>query len=284
MPSFALRIALGATVLFACAVLATVEFASSAMASRFLPHRGISPLSLSTATRVERLFVRVSPVSFMLEDLASDALVTGHLNDAQRYASLLGATPARNELLMRIAVARHEPKLASEYALAAPDPAAITKYAQEMMRRSPIASYDYVGASIARFESIGAHPDAVALQNWERGRIAASIAERKGGAKRRYWMGRALASYATASQLAPYSQTYLLSAGTQAWLDKRPQLAQHYYLRALAIDPHSVDALAGLGVVAVALGHRVEAQSYLRRARNIDANASFVRTLEHALH
>ena len=279
-----LRAALAATLGLSCAILALVQFSSDAMAARFLPHNGLAPISLATARNIEARVFAIDPAPFLAEDLSRDALASNNLEAAERIAISMPPTSWRNELLMRIAERRGRLQLASEYALVAPDPVAISTFATQMARRHPDLGYAYLQAAIAHVRVLGAHPDVLALQEWQSGVLAATASYESTGRTRTRWRALAFASYERAARLSPYSQTYLLAAGTQAWLNGQPVISRRYFARALAIDPRSVNALAGLGVVAVALGHRAEAQIYLRRARTIDPSASFVRTLEHLVH
>ncbi len=279
-----LRAALAATLGLSCALLALVQCSSDAMATRFVPHKGIAFLSHSMARDIESRIFAIDPAPFLAEDLSRDALASNHLETAERIAIRMPPTSWRNELLMQIEDRRGHVQLASEFALAAPDPVAIATFATRLARQNPERGYAYLQSAIARIRSLGAHPDLLALQEWQSGVIAATASLGAKGHARTRWTELALACYERAARISPYSQTYLLAAGTQAWLNGQPTLSRRYFARALAIDPQSVNALAGLGVVAVALGHRAEAQNYLRRARAIDPSASFVRTLEHLVH
>ncbi len=279
-----LRAALAATLGLSCALLALVQCSSDAMATRFISHKGIALISRGTARNMEMRIFAIDPAPFLAEDLSRDALASNHLETAERIAIRMPPTSWRNELLMRIEDRRGHVQLASEYALAAPDPVAIATFATRLARENPYRGYAYLQIAIARIRALGAHPDVLAEQEWQSGVIAATASFTSKGHVRTRWTELALASYERAARLSPYSQTYLLASGTQAWLNGHPTLSRRYFARALAIDPRSVNALAGLGVVAVALGHRAEATMYLRRARSIDPSASFVRTLEHLVH
>ena len=93
------------------------RFAASAAAPGSLPSR--APLGFGLA--VYHALDRVAPAPYVESTLAAYSLSTGRAGEALRYALRLPASPARDELLARVAAAQGDASLALEYDLAAPD-------------------------------------------------------------------------------------------------------------------------------------------------------------------
>jgi len=132
---------------------------------------------------------------------------------------------------------------------------------------------------------LGTHPDAVAEARWEMGGLANRKAWRQvpGSVAQRDWLKRGLRDYEAAVALAPLSERYLIADANQADLLGERQRAATLFAQAVAIDPASAEAIAGLGVVAYENGDRNAAAAYLVRARAIDPTALMVRALERDL-
>jgi Flp pilus assembly protein TadD len=132
---------------------------------------------------------------------------------------------------------------------------------------------------------LGTHPDAVAEARWEMGGMANRMAWRQvpGSSVQRAWLQRGLRDYEAAAALAPLSERYLIADANQADLLGKRDRARTLFAQAVAVDPASAEAIAGLGVVAFESGDRNAAGAYLRRARELDPTALMVRALERDL-
>ena len=93
-----------------------------------------------------------------------------------------------------------------------------------------------------------------------------------GSAAQRDWLKRGLRDYEAAVGLAPLSERYVIADANQADLLGERERARALFAQAVAIDPASAQAIAGLGVVAFEDGDRDAAAAYLLRARAIDPN------------
>ncbi|HEX3672484.1 MAG TPA: tetratricopeptide repeat protein [Candidatus Cybelea sp.] len=261
--------------------LASDALDSSAAAPRTLPRRVPVAFGLS----VYRALDRIAPAAYVETSLAREAIARGDADAAQRYAVKLPASPVRDELLARVALARGQDLLASEYFLAAPDPKAVSDRARALALHDPASGYALERLLEIRLERAGTHPDAVAEAYWQMGRLANRTAWREvsGSALQRKWLAIALRDFYAAVALAPLSERYLVEAANQADLLGDRARAQSLFARAVDIDPRSADAIAGLGVIAWESGDRRAATDYLTRARTVDPNALMVRALERDL-
>jgi len=266
--------------------LAAVQFASDAL-HRDAAAPGTLPRAIpeNAALAVYRALDRIAPAPYFEETLARHALDEGDADAAERYATSLPASPVRDELLARVALVRGQKRLALEYFLAAPDAVAITAAAEAMAERDPAAAYNLVRLLQIRLAMLGTHPDAVAEARWEMGGLANRKAWRQvpGSAAQRDWLKRGLRDYEAAVGLAPLSERYVIADANQADLLGERERARALFAQAVAIDPASAQAIAGLGVVAFENGDRNAAVAYLLRARAIDPTALMVRALERDL-
>lgn len=272
----------GALMLFFGAIqLASGALSSAAAAPGTLPKR----LPPRFGVAVYRVLDRVAPAPYVEATLAQQALARGDADAAERFAVRLPASPARDELLARVALTRGQVALAREYFLAAPDPAAVESAAEALAARDPAAGYDLERLLEIRLARSGTHPDAVAETYWHLGRLANREAWRQvpGSARQDAWLERGLRAFEAAVTLAPLSERYIISAANQADLQGERQRAAALFAQAVDIDPASADAIAGQGVVAWENGDRDEAARYLARARALDPTALMVRALERDL-
>lgn len=264
------------TTVIACVAiaLALVQFASDALyAPAVAPNALVAQIPLDFGLMVYRALDAVAPAEYVSDALASTALAHSDLDAAQRYAVQMPAGERRDDLLAQIAAARGNAVLAREYYFAATDVAAMQQ-AVALLARSDVRDAIAVEAQFRdRLIALGTHPDAVAESYYISGNYET-------------WLRRYAAAYALDEQavaLAPMNMAYLLSAGTNAYLDGDLADAQRYFVRGVAVNPASGDAIAGLGQVALRRGDRAAARAYLERARAVDPQAHTVSTLAAAL-
>jgi tetratricopeptide (TPR) repeat protein len=133
-----------------------------------------------------------------------------------------------------------------------------------------------------RLESDRTQPDALAEAWWRLGLVEETQAYHQPlSPKARYpFAARSLDAYEHAVALAPLSEKYLISAGSQELNLDRVASAQTYFERARDVDPTSAQAWVGLGEVALYRGDRATAVRYLARARRIDPTLPAVQRLD----
>jgi Flp pilus assembly protein TadD len=281
-PGIVRAVAAVALVALFCA-MATVQLASYALDARAaVPGSLPARVPLGFGLAVYRALDRIAPAPYVESTLAAQALASGDLAAAQHYALRLPASPTRDELLAQTASARGDTMLALEYDVAAPDVDAVAKAAALLAASDPQAGYRLELHLKERLALLTTHPDAVAEASWNLGEFANESAwrERSGSPAQTAWLRRALADFESAVALAPLSEKYALAAGNQAALLGDFVRAGQLFRQAAEIDPGGADALAGLGVAALAAGDRVQARAYLVRARALDPDATMVRALE----
>jgi hypothetical protein len=268
------------------AAFALVQLASDALEHGVAaPHTLARLVPVGFGLGVYHVLDRVAPAPYVEVMLAEQALRSGDVTAARRYAVKLPASPVRNELLGRIALRSGDRALAFEYFLAAPDPRSVQSEIDTVAARDPRRAYHLQRLLLERLTMLQTYPDLVADARWHMGELANLQAQREsaGGSARLEWERAALRDYRIAVALAPYSDKYSLAAANQAALLGDWGLARRFFARALTADPGSANALAGLGVVALARGDVRTAHAYLVRARAIDPHAGMVRALQRDL-
>jgi tetratricopeptide (TPR) repeat protein len=237
------------------------------------------PLAFGLA--VYRALDRMAPAPYVVATMANYDLSTGDTKSALREAISLPASPARDELLARIARARGDERLALEYFLAAPDVSAVDAAAQALAVRSPATGYALETLLERRLALLTTHPDDVAETEFRLGQLANRQAWREipDSKAQGAWLYRGMHDFRFAAALAPLSDKYLIVAANQAMLLGDLDGAQRYFARAADANPGSADALAGLGVIAYQRGDLAVAEKDLRRAIAIDPNSLMVRSL-----
>ncbi|MEO6835179.1 MAG: tetratricopeptide repeat protein [Candidatus Tumulicola sp.] len=281
-----LRAAVVAAVTVSIAAFGTIQLASYAFDGRAAA-RGALPtrVPLRFGLAVYRRLDRVAPAAFVESTLAASALAERDTASAMRYALRLPASPARDELLARVARARGEPALALEYFIAAPDVDAVQSSANELATRDPAAAYALERTLAGRLALLTTHPNAVAETRWRMGELANERAwrERPASPAQGVWLHRAMTNFQAAADLAPLSEKFAIAAANQAMLLGNLTRSATLFARAADANPGSADAVAGLGVVAYQLGDAAAARAYLIRARRLDPRALMVRALERDL-
>ncbi|HEY6325337.1 MAG TPA: tetratricopeptide repeat protein [Candidatus Cybelea sp.] len=278
---------MGAVVVIFILTLAKVQLASdaltaSAAASGTFPTR----VPASFGRLVYAWLDRIAPAPYVETTLAQDALARGDANAAEHYALRLPASPVRDELLARVAQTRGAKLLALEYFLAAPDAGAVNAAADDLLAaRNPAAAYRLESLLETRLAMLHTHPDAVAEAYWRMGRYANQMAfvQISGSPAQNAWLRRGRTALEAAAALSPLSERYAIEAANQSDLLGDRVRASQLFAQALAIDPASADALAGLGVIAFQTGDREGAARYLTRARALDPQSLMVRALERDL-
>ena len=273
-----------AAIVLALLVCGTIQVASDALyAGVAQPGSVPTRVPLSIGLRIYRTLAHIAPAPFVEASLARYELGTGDLASAQRYAIHLPASPVRNDLLARIALARGMHRLAFEYFFAAPDISAVQREIARLAVRNPSLAYADEVRFKNRLVSLTTHPDAVADAYWRMGELATSQAYLLPPASRRGLLLRGLRDYDTALALAPLNMKYVLASANQSLSLGDNAGAARTFRHGIRIDPASADAIAGLGIVALREGHRALAWTYVRRARAIDPKASELLGLERML-
>jgi tetratricopeptide (TPR) repeat protein len=275
-------VALAALLLaFAAIQAASYAFDARAAAPGTLPTR--VPLAFGVA--VYRTLDRIAPAAYVESTLAAYELQRGDVRAAQRYALRMPASPARDELLARVAQRTGDAQLALEYYLAAPDVDAVQAAVDARAVRDPAGAYALERLLRVRLAMLTTHPDAVAEAYFRMGELANVAARREvpGSRAQVRWLQRAMKDLMAAVALAPLSDKFNISAANQAALLGNLTLAKTLFAKTVDADPGSADAIAGLGVIAYRRGNLASARKYLARARALDPSAGMVRALERDL-
>jgi hypothetical protein len=277
----------GAVVVLLLLALAKVQLASDSLtAGAAAPGTFPTRVPSSFGRLVYTWLDRIAPAPYVETTLAQDALARGDAASAEHYALRLPASPVRDELLARVAQARGEKLLALEYFLAAPDADAVNAAADAALAsRDPAGAYRLEELLENRLAMLRTHPDAVAEAYWRMGRYANQMAfvQISGSPAQVAWLRRGRNALDAAVALSPLSERYAIEAANQADLLGDRARASQLFAQALAIDPASADAVAGLGVIAFQDGDRAAAARYLTRARALDPQSLMVRALERDL-
>ncbi len=232
------------------AALAFVQLGSSAIfADTLSPTAPSAHLPRALGVAIYRVIERIAPAPYVEQMLARAAFDTGNIDEAERHALLLPPSPARNELLARYAQARGRTQLALEYYLVAPDATQVDAYVTRITKSDPDTAYTIESELLARLTALTTHPDAVASANWRLGRIATERGYQQPLKRAEAWR-LGLNRYQQAAALAPLSEKYQLAVGNQLILLQDWQGARAAFLRALNINPDSIDARNGLAAVA----------------------------------
>ena len=234
------------------------------------PHTLSSLIPLSFGRDVYRALDRVAPAAFVEETLAEDALARGDLDGALHYATRLHASSRRDDLLGRIAEARGDLALAREYYFSAPDVDRMQQLIRALARVDAPGAYDLEVRFAQHLASLQRHPDALAQAYFTAGNFADWLG----------WRAKSIENYKRALALAPFDITYLLKAGSEAYVSGDFDLAKQYYARGVNVNPACADCLAGLGMVAFRQGDRAQARAYAARSRAADSKSAMLRALD----
>ncbi|MFN2528390.1 MAG: hypothetical protein ABR584_06690 [Candidatus Baltobacteraceae bacterium] len=219
---------------------------------------------------IERIF----PESWVESMLVRSALSSKNLSDAQAHLARMEPSVTRSELAARIALEQGDHSAAMNHFLDAVDVDAVQAEVDRLTKAGRIAkAYALENAVRTRLRSNATHPDAVAESYWRSGVLTTILGDLEVG----------LADYRHALALAPFSEKYLLAAGTQSLNLHQYKNARDYFERSISVDPASADAYAGMGVVALRQGHRASAERYERRSRTLDPNSQMLAALDRDL-
>jgi tetratricopeptide (TPR) repeat protein len=255
--------------------LASAAIFSRAAAPASLPANIPAELGIASYAAIER----AAPAPYVEAMLAQGSLARGELARAQSYAKRLPESPARADLLGRIAQAGGDQPAAQRYFLLANDVFAIRSEVGRLAKRDPVSAYNLELRLTRRLQAAATHPDALADAYWELGRLATQRGYAD-AAKRRAWFKSGMHDYVEAVALAPLAERYLIYAGSQALNLDDPARAKMYFKRAADQNPASADAYAGLGVAAFRTGDFVKARTYAQLSRSYDPHSHFLHTLE----
>ncbi len=235
-----MRVVTCAVVALVLVALGIVQFASDAFfASAAAPGSVPRRVPVSLALRVYRVLDRIAPAEYVEATLATYDLQRGDTRGALHHAVLMPPSPARSEILGRIALARGDRTLAREYFFAAPDIDALQREVRRVARTDPVRAYAFELRVRNRLSALQTHPDAVAEAYWIMGSLATSCARREAFA-REHWLRRALANDIAAVRLSPLSEKYLLAAASAENNLGDSGAALRLYRRVHAIDPDAV--------------------------------------------
>jgi tetratricopeptide (TPR) repeat protein len=215
--------------------------------------------------------------------LARQAVASGDVALAERRVLSLDPSWDRSSLEGQIAELRGDHREAVRNFLAAGDLAGLEREEQIVEGSGNIAGAVALQHEIVwRLESDRTQPDALAEAWWRLGLVEETQAYHQAlSPKARYpYAARSLDAYEHAVALAPLSEKYLISAGSQELNLERVASAQTYFERARDVDPTSAQAWVGLGEVALYRGDRATAVRYLARARRIDPTLPAVGRLD----
>lgn len=264
------------------AALACVQLASDSIFSRSaapfsLPAKIPANLGIAIYSAIER----GAPAPYVEAMLAQAALNEGMLSRAQAFAGRMPASPAREELLGKIALARGDEHSAEIHFIAAADAFAIRAETIRLAKKDPAAAYRLELAMRDRLTRTATLPDLLADAYWRLGILATQLGYRAHELPMRHkWFETGMRDYVEAVALSPISEKYLIYAGSQALNLNNPIEAQQYFRRAVNQNPASADAYAGLGVAALRLGDRQSGLSYARLSAAYNPRSHFLHTLE----
>ncbi len=218
--------------------------------------------------------------------LARRAVDDGEFALAAQRIALLAASPERAALEGRLAELEGDGATASRDYLAAGDREGVQRRVQALAGAGRIdEALALERQLLERLQDDPEQVDALADTWLSIGRLEQMRAYGLGSATP---AGRAAAersadAYARAVALAPLSERYLLSAGTQALNLGDLDAAAGYFTRARDADPSAAEAYAGLGETALRRGDRVRARAELERAERLGPDMASVRRLAQEL-
>ena len=256
-------------------LLAVLQGASASVFSRAGTQFSVpAHLPQDFGVRVYSALEAFFPLPFVESMLVRAELSRGDGAAARVHVLRMPPSVARSEFSARIALLLGDHAAAMASFLDAGDVDALRDEVARLSNAGDLrGAYNLENATRARLASNATHPDLVAESYWRSGVLASRL----------HLMKTALRDYRSALTLAPFSEKYLLGAGTESAQLSRYGDARDYFARCLAVDPASADAVAGLGLVALRTGDRGAAQAYAERSRALDTQSSMLATLERAL-
>lgn len=268
------------TAALACVQLASDSIFSQSAARASLPAKIPETLGIAIYSAIER----AAPAPYVEAMLAQAALNQRDLARAQIVAERMPPSPAREELLGKIARARRDEVAAQRHFIAAADAFAIRAETTRLAKTDPMAAYRLELAMRDRLATAATLPDLLADAYWRLGILATQLGYRAHSVTtRRQWFATGMQDYVQAVALSPISEKYLIAAGSQALNLHNPMAAIQYFRRATNQNPASADAYAGLGVAALQLGDRQAALNDAKRSAAYNPRSHFLHTLEKLL-
>ncbi len=256
------------------ALLGVVQLASGALYARAIaPGMPIAHLPAAFGVRVYQLLDRLAPAAYVEDSLATYSLAHGDATAAEHYAVRMPASPRRDQLLARVALARGQNVLASEYFFVADDIDALQQSVATQAQTDIPGAILFERRIRERLIELRTHPDAVANSYWISGNLKASLGR----------LRPAIADYRHAEALAPLDARFILAVANDAYLVGDLTVARAEFLHGRAVAPGSGNMVCGLGLVALRTGHRARAVAYLRQAMVLDPHAQMIAELERAL-
>jgi tetratricopeptide (TPR) repeat protein len=207
----------------------------------------------------------------------------GDVSAARREIVLLSFNPDRGALEGRLAEQEGNERAAIAAYLRAGDFESLTREVSRMETSGKSREALSIQREIVRrLGLIRTQPDALADAWWRLGQVCAKLGYQE-KSERAAYRRQAFEAYEQALSLAPFSQTYLLNAGYEAFDLGDFAQASALFSRARDADPKSVNALVGLGRIAFLRGDHAQAHAYLAAARGIDPALPDVRRLAQEL-
>jgi len=260
MDSHAQRLILGLATLAVIVWLAAAQLASAAAYG-----------DLATTPSLPATLHRIAPD--LLRPLllggpqaqAQAAIHTGELTRAATILAPLGTDDTTVDLRGQLAQARGAPAEALADYVAAGDFVRAQAQIDSFAERDPTEALREEHLLVTRL-ALDPRAAEIAGQAWWRlGVLQAAAGYRDPTHRRQNWLD-AETSYERALAEAPNDENYLLAAAYQSLANGDPAAAHAHYLRALAVDPASAPAYAGLALAAAAAGDCPTTRSDVARA------------------
>lgn len=235
------------------------------------PHSLPALLPAPEGARLYGALEVVAPLPFVEEALAQSALQQHDVQSARAHIARMPESAMKWDDQGQVAVLAHDRAQAIADFLAADDIDAINRQADADVQLGHLRdALNLLQQLHDRLQAGGTHPDAVAETSWRMGEIADALTQKR----------LALQNDLEALSLSPFAEKYLLAAGLRsADLGEYAQ-ARMYFTRMLGVNPHSADAYAGFGIIALRQGDIGQARAQAERSRELDANSPALRRLE----
>ena len=264
-------------------ILGFVQIASDAVFARSAAANSLaSHLSPAWGVAMYERIERIAPMDFVEATLARAAIDRHDWAGAERYLARMGPSARKDDLEGLARRDRGDTAGAMRFFVAAQDDAAVQAEVGAREDRGDLKSATALESELrARLAENAIHPDLLAEADWHLGKLDTEQAQRELG--NRGLLEAGMREYRAAIALAPFSDKYLLAAGTQALDLGDAAGAGVYFRRALEADPASAEAFGGLALVARREGNPVAARQYAERSRAIDPAARLLQRFDREL-